>query len=159
MPKNTITETKLVKGLKTKFNKQITEEYVEPNRIKISTSPTNLKAVALAIKELGFDQIISQGATDYPDDNLFRVEYHAICVSIKKFRRIMFAIMTTIPKNKPEIETLLDIWPSVEFHEQETFENFGITFINHPRMERLLLPEDWDDIPPLRKDFSLPGRD
>ena len=122
MPKNTITETKLVKGLKTKFNKQITEEYVEPNRIKISTSPTNLKAVALAIKELGFDQIISQGATDYPDDNLFRVEYHAICVSIKKFRRIMFAIMTTIPKNKPEIETLLDIWPSVEFHEQETLE-------------------------------------
>ena len=41
----------------------------------------------------------------------------------------------------------------------ETFENFGITFLNHPRMERLLLPEDWDDIPPLRKDFSLPGRD
>ena len=48
--------------------------------------------------------------------------------------------MTTIPKDKPEIETLIDIWPSAEFHEQETFENFGITFINHPRMEKLLLP-------------------
>jgi NADH-quinone oxidoreductase subunit C len=34
----------------------------------------------------------------------------------------------------------------------------GIIFEGHPRMERLLLPEDWNDIPPLRKEFKLPSR-
>ena len=70
----------------------------------------------------------------------------------------MFSIMTEISKDNPEIETLIDIFPSAEFNEQETYENFGITFNGHPRMEKLLLPEDWDDIPPLRKDYILPGR-
>tara|TARA_B100001013_G_scaffold338954_1_gene260423 strand:- start:4869 stop:5348 length:480 start_codon:yes stop_codon:yes gene_type:complete len=158
MPKKTKIETALIESLKKKFNTTIKEEYVKPNRIKFSTTSDNFRNLAQAVKELGFDQVISQGGTDYPDNNEFRVEYHIICVSIKKFRSIIFSLMTTIPKDKPEIETLIDIWPSAEFHEQETFENFGITFINHPRMEKLLLPEDWDDIPPLRKDFHLPGR-
>lgn len=151
-------ENKFIESLKDKFKDKIKVEYVEHNRIKVSTNKKNFKTLAIAVKELGFEQVISQGGTDYPDNKKFRVEYHVICLSNKKFRRIMFSLMTEISKAKPEIETLIDVWPSAEFHEQETFENFGITFVNHPRMERLLLPEDWDDIPPLRKDFRLPGR-
>ena len=137
---------------------KIKTEYVITNRIKVSTSQDNFKNLAIAVKDLGFEQVISQGGTDYPDNNVFRLEYHLICVSKKKLRRIMFSIMTEISKDKPEIDTLIEIFPSAEFHEQETYENFGITFIGHPRKERLLLPEDWDDIPPLRKDYILPGR-
>lgn len=152
------TENQLAKSLKDQFKNKIKEEYVESNRIKISTSPENLKNLAIAVKELGFEQVMSQGGTDYPENNVYRIEYHIICVSKKKLRSIIFSIMTEIPKDKPEIDTLIDVFPSAEFHEQETFENFGITFIGHPRMEKLLLPEDWDDIPPLRKDYILPGR-
>ncbi|MBH58894.1 MAG: NADH-quinone oxidoreductase subunit C [Thaumarchaeota archaeon] len=158
MPSNLDTENQLVKSLTDKFKTKIKTEYVKHNRIKISTSQDNLKSLASSVKELGFEQVISQGGTDYPDNNVFRIEYHIICVSKKKLRSIMFSIMTEISKDNPEIETLIDIFPSAEFHEQETYENFGITFIGHPRMERLLLPEDWDDIPPLRKDYVLPGR-
>ena len=158
MPAKLDTENQLVTSLTDQFKNKIKTEYVMTNRIKVSTSQDNFKNLAIAVKDLGFEQVISQGGTDYPDNNVFRLEYHLICVSKKKLRRIMFSIMTEISKDKPEIDTLIEIFPSAEFHEQETYENFGITFIGHPRKERLLLPEDWDDIPPLRKDYILPGR-
>ena len=158
MPAKLDTENQLVTSLTDQFKNKIKTEYVITNRIKVSTSQDNFKNLAIAVKNLGFEQVISQGGTDYPDNNVFRLEYHLICVSKKKLRRIMFSIMTEISKDNPEIDTLIEIFPSAEFHEQETYENFGITFIGHPRKERLLLPEDWDDIPPLRKDYILPGR-
>ena len=158
MPAKLDTENQLVTSLTDQFKNKIKTEYVITNRIKVSTSQDNFKNLAIAVKDLGFEQVISQGGTDYPDNNVFRLEYHLICVSKKKLRRIMFSIMTEISKDKPEIDTLIEIFPSAEFHEQETYENFGITFIGHPRKEILLLPEDWDDIPPLRKDYILPGR-
>ena len=158
MPAKLDTENQLVTSLTDQFKNKIKTEYVITNRIKVSTSQDNFKNLAIAVKNLGIEQVISQGGTDYPDNNVFRLEYHLICVSKKKLRRIMFSIMTEISKDKPEIDTLIEIFPSAEFHEQETYENFGITFIGHPRKERLLLPEDWDDIPPLRKDYILPGR-
>ena len=158
MPAKLDTENQLVTSLTDQFKNKIKTEYVITNRIKVSTSQDNFKNLAIAVKNLAFEQVISQGGTDYPDNNVFRLEYHLICVSKKKLRRIMFSIMTEISKDKPEIDTLIEIFPSAEFHEQETYENFGITFIGHPRKERLLLPEDWDEIPPLRKDYILPGR-
>jgi NADH-quinone oxidoreductase subunit C len=47
---------------------------------------------------------------------------------------------------------------SVEFHEREVFEMLGVYFEGHPDNRRLLLPEDWADLPPLRKDFRNKGR-
>jgi len=54
--------------------------------------------------------------------------------------------------------SLRDIFYSVEFHERECFEMLGVYFDGHPDNRRLLLPEDWADIPPLRKDFRVKGR-
>jgi len=57
-----------------------------------------------------------------------------------------------------KLPTLRDIFYSVEFHEREIFEMFGVYFEGHPDNRRLLLPEDWADLPPLRKDFAIKGR-
>ena len=53
---------------------------------------------------------------------------------------------------------LHDVFPSVSFHERECFEMLGVYFDGNPDNRRLLLPEDWADIPPLRKDFAIKGR-
>ena len=34
----------------------------------------------------------------------------------------------------------------------------GVKFEGHPDLRGILLPEDWNDIPPLRKDYVSPGR-
>jgi len=155
-------EKRILESLKSKFGESILEDGWEgalaPKRIKTFASREKIVEVAQAIKELGFDQVISQGGTDYPKDDIFKVNYHLIAVDNEELKPIILSLATKLPRNDPKMSTLTNVWRSAEFHEQETFENFGIFFEGHPRMERLLLPEDWDDIPPLRKEFTLPGR-
>lgn len=56
----------------------------------------------------------------------------------------------------PAIPSLVSLWLAADWHERETFDMFGIHFIGHPNLKRILM---WDDYPyyPLRKDFPLAG--
>ena len=58
----------------------------------------------------------------------------------------------------PVLPSLIEIFPSVNYHEREAAEMLGIMFQGHPNLTRLFLPEDWDDIPPMLKAYRLPGR-
>lgn len=60
-----------------------------------------------------------------------------------------------LDRNNPEIETVSDIWRTAEFHEREVYDLFGVKFLNHPDLRRLLLTDDFDGYP-LRKDFEDP---
>lgn len=52
------------------------------------------------------------------------------------------------------VPSAVPIWMYANWHEREAFDMFGIIFQGHPNLKRLLLPEDWNDIPPLRKEFK-----
>ena len=158
MSQNIEKEQSLLASLKSKVGDAATELYVNPKRIKVLTESARIFAVAKAIRELGFDQVMSVGGTDFPKEDVFALDYHLISVGNDDLRKIIFNLSTKIPRKEPKISSLISVWQSAEYHEQETFEMLGIMFEGHPRMERLLLPEDWDDIPPLRKEFQLPGR-
>ena len=64
-------------------------------------------------------------------------------------------IKAKLEREHPEIETVSDIWRTAEFHEREVFDLFGIIFLNHPDLRRLILTDDFDGYP-LRKDFEDP---
>ncbi len=55
-----------------------------------------------------------------------------------------------------EIESVSNIWKSAEWPEREAWEMFGINFVNHPDLRKLLLPDEFDGYP-LRKDFPTKG--
>ncbi len=57
----------------------------------------------------------------------------------------------------PEIESVTAIWPTANWHEREAYDLFGIRFLHHPDLRRILLPDTWD-CHPLRKDYPLEGR-
>jgi NADH:ubiquinone oxidoreductase subunit C len=59
-------------------------------------------------------------------------------------------------REKPVVDTLSDIWKTAEFHEREVFDLFGISFMNHPDMQRLFLDDGYGF--PLRKDFTDESR-
>lgn len=58
-------------------------------------------------------------------------------------------------REAPEIETVSNIWRTAELHEREVFDLFGIKFLNHPDLRRLLLTDDWVGYP-MRKDYEDP---
>lgn len=64
-------------------------------------------------------------------------------------------IKVKLDRNNPEIETVSDIWRTAEFHEREVFELFGVKFLHHPDLRRLVLTDDFEGYP-LRKDFEDP---
>ena len=69
--------------------------------------------------------------------------------------RHTLVIKTKLDRNDPEIETVSDIWRTAEFHEREVYDLFGVKFLHHPDLRRLLLTDDFNGYP-LRKDFEDP---
>ena len=58
-------------------------------------------------------------------------------------------------RENPAIETVCHIWRTAELHEREAYDLFGIKFLNHPDLRRLLLTDDWEGYP-MRKDYVDP---
>ena len=69
--------------------------------------------------------------------------------------RQTIVIKANLERENPEIKTVSDIWRTAEFHEREVFELFGVKFIDHPDLRRLILTDDFEGFP-LRKDFEDP---
>ena len=133
--------------------------FIKHLRIKIAVEPSNIIRVATYLRDrLGFDHAESVTGTDYPKDNQVEVIYHLGSYTRQDFAGQVISVATRTNRDDPTLPSLIGVFKSVEYHEREIFEMLGIYFEGHPRNERFLLPEDWADIPPLRKEFRIKGR-
>ena len=150
-----------------KFGEKVEVAFVKEDRVRINVSKENVHDVAEFIRDgLNFDHVESVSGVDYPQDKEIEVVYHIGSYTDPSLARQILVLSTRaqreenpIPGNDAtKLPSLRDIFYSVEFHEREVFEMFGVYFEGHPDNRRLLLPEDWADLPPLRKDFAIKGR-
>lgn len=150
-----------------KFGTRITVAFVKPDRVRIDVGRDDVKEVAEFLRDvLNFDHAESVSGVDYPQDKEIEVVYHLGSYTDPSLSRQILVLTTRaqreenpIPGNDAtKLPSLREIFYSVEFHEREIFEMFGVYFQGHPDNRRLLLPEDWADLPPLRKDFAIKGR-
>ncbi len=150
-----------------KFGDKVEVGFVKEDRVRINVGRENVHDVAEFIRDgLNYDHVESVSGVDYPQDNEIEVVYHIGSYDDSSLARQILVLATRaqretnpIPGNDAtRLPTLRDVFYSVEFHEREVFEMFGVFFEGHPDNRRLLLPEDWADLPPLRKDFTIKGR-
>ncbi|HUI30385.1 MAG TPA: NADH-quinone oxidoreductase subunit C [Candidatus Acidoferrales bacterium] len=99
--------------------------------------------------ELKFDYLICLSGVDFNDGNL-GIVYHLS--SMPKRHRIVLKVK--VPKDKPEVPSVESVWKTANWHEREAFDLFGIVFLDHPDLRRILLPDDWEGFP-LRKDYKV----
>jgi NADH-quinone oxidoreductase subunit C len=66
-------------------------------------------------------------------------------------------VRTKVPREAPEVESIVDIYPGAGWPERETHEMFGVQFAGNPNLQPLLLPPEFEGHP-LRKEFVLATR-
>jgi len=151
--------TEILKSITDKFGNRIKIIYDIHNRSKIMVEPESLVETAIFLRDnFGFDHVESASGTDYPKEEKIEINYHLGTYSNSDLLPYVLVLSTKVDREDPKSNSLINILPSVELFERETYEMLGVYFIGHPRNERFLLPEDWADIPPLRKDFRSKGR-
>ena len=150
-----------------KFGEKTKVDFVKPDRIRLSVKKEDIVDIAKYIRdELNFDHAESVTGVDFPNDKEIEVVYHLGSYTDPSLERKELTLATRASrednpnpgKDSTKLPSLRDIFFSVEFHERECFEMLGVYFEGHPDNRRLLLPEDWADLPPLRKDFAIKGR-
>jgi NADH:ubiquinone oxidoreductase subunit C len=152
-------EKGLVEQIRGKFGDLVKVVFIKPLRIKILVEPQDIVRVASFLRDsMGFDHAESVGGTDYPKDNQIEVIYHLGSYTREELAAHILWLTTRTDRDDARLPTLINVYKSVEYHERECYEMLGVYFEGHPRNERFLLPEDWADIPPLRKDFRIKGR-
>ena len=160
-------EKEMTDKISEKFGDKVEITYVKPTRVGVKTGKENVKDVAEFIRnELNFDHAESVSGIDYPEDKEIEVVYHLGSYTDPSLSRQILALSTRAPRednpdpgnDSTRLPSLRDVFYSVEFHERECFEMLGVYFEGHPDNRRLLLPEDWADLPPLRRDFAIKGR-
>ncbi len=129
-----------------------TIEFVEQGSqfLNVIVTPQQLKSLSLFLRnnpELKFDFLFCLTGVDWITHLM--VVYH---LTSTEFNHDIVLKVKLEDRGNPEIETVSDIWKTAEFHEREIFDLFGIKFINHPDLRRILLEDDWSGYP-LRKDY------
>jgi NADH-quinone oxidoreductase subunit C len=153
---------KLISNLKSTFpqavvNKQFNEATLSIYGNEIIKTLKKLKTSS----QFKFLQLIDIAAVDYSqypqklfDNNRYAVVYHLL--SIKNNQRLRVRAFVE-DNNFPVIETATTVYANADWYEREAFDLFGVMFLNHPDLRRILT--DYGFIGhPFRKDFPMIGK-
>ena len=105
--------------------------------------------------EIDCDYMVHVSSVDWQDDEeRFEVVWEV--ASIRKRHRIR--LKARVPESDCQVDSLTDLWLGANFMEREVYDMMGIRFRNHPDLRRILMPDDYTEGYPLRKDFPLQGK-
>jgi NADH-quinone oxidoreductase subunit C len=117
----------------------------------------DLPVIAKVLRDgdnLRFELCSGVSGVHYPADagRELHAVYHLLSMTYN--RRIRLEV--TCPDADPHIPSIVDTYPTNDWHERETYDMFGIIFDGHPGLARILMPDDWPGHPQ-RKDYPLGG--
>jgi NADH-quinone oxidoreductase subunit C len=102
-----------------------------------------------------YDYLSDVTAVEHRDyEAPIEVVWHLRSLPFRRFLRLK----AQIPKNQLEIPSVWSVYKGADWLEREAFDMFGIRFIGHPDLRRILMWEQYREGYPLRKDFPLRGR-
>jgi len=141
----------------------------QPAESYFSVAPGEIKNVSLYLRDtegLFFDNLMVLSGVD--DDNGEKIKaedgtfttsggtlsvfYHLESTSLKH----KVTLRVAMPRERPELESVAEVWRTADWHEREAYDLFGFIFLNHPDLRRILMPYDWEAGYPLRKDYKNP---
>ncbi|MFQ6084971.1 MAG: NADH-quinone oxidoreductase subunit C [Candidatus Bathyarchaeia archaeon] len=147
-------ETRIVKETRSRFRRYVVKGHVQrKGRIFLSVKKDGiLEILRFLDKNFDLNHPVSVTGTDMLRDRLFELVYHVSSVSNK----VLLTMKTQVPRDDPKVPSIISVLPGADWHEREMHEMLGVNFDGNPNVGiRVLLPEDWDEGYPLRKDYKL----
>ena len=130
--------------------KVIKKEVVSQYQVSFEVKKDDVHSMLTFLKTSGWIQLSYLSAIDWPEAN----EFELIYIVFNWDKAVHIQIRTRLDRENPVMASILPIFPGCKYYERETHEFFGIKFPGNPDHEKQLILEEWDDIPPLRKDFD-----
>jgi NADH-quinone oxidoreductase subunit C len=107
---------------------------------------------AMCIDLTAVDYLTHQGSRQIPGGiKPERFEVVASFLSYRRRERIRARVQ--VPLHDPTLASITTVYPGADYLEREVFDLFGIEFVGHPDLSRILMPETWEGHP-LRKDYA-----
>jgi len=135
---------------------QLTGKAVAPSVQKgdylgLDVGRENLVAVCRFLRDqLGFDLLSCISGTDMLDH--LETVYHIRSTT----RGQLIQLKVRVESEKPEVDSVVSVWPTANWLERETYDMYGIRFAGHPDLRRMLLDDDFEGYPLLKSFHQVP---
>ena len=141
----------IVQALQDKFSTSL-EEFRDEIHVFINAQDI-IQALTLLRDKYDFELLSAMTAVDYWPQQSPR--FHVIYQVSSLAKNLRMQLRVPVDEADPKIPTATGVYEVANWREREIMDMFGITAEGHPDPRTLLLPEDWKDKHPLRKDFPL----
>jgi len=138
------------------FADAIERVVVDRGELTLHIVPEKIVEVCLVMRDddaLRFELCSSVSGVDYlgSDDRRLHVVYQLTSMTYR--RRIRLEAAVPADGSLPSVTS---VYPTADWQEREAYDMFGVIFIGHPNLTRILMPDDWEGFPQ-RKDYPLGG--
>jgi NADH-quinone oxidoreductase subunit C len=146
----------IINKIKEKFPGSIIDSSEFRGDLSLLVKKNSLKEIALFLRddqELKFNFCKDVTAIDWAK----RKERYTVIYLIYSYSgKVELKLKVNLDESDLNCESLSSVWKSADWYERETFDMYGINFLNHPDLRRVYMPEEFE-YHPLRKDFPLLG--
>src|SRR3954452_6478543 len=152
------TPSPAVPALRAEFGSAIERSFVSSGQTVVFATRDRSHDVLAWLRDTPgqeFNYLTDVTAVDYRDpERPLEVVYQLRSLGRKAALRLKVAL----DRRKPlEVQSVYDLWRGADWLEREVFDMFGVTFVGHPDLRRILMWETYAEGYPLRKDFPLRG--
>lgn len=144
-----------------KFGADVFSFRMEHDILTFEASSSQIKNVIAYMKEdqkLRFNFMTDLCGVHYPD-NKKEAQFAVVYLLHNWIDNVRVRVKTFLNGDKPEVDTTVDIFAAANWMERETYDFYGINFLGHPNLKRILNDEGMISFP-MRKEYPLedPGR-
>jgi NADH-quinone oxidoreductase subunit C len=123
------------------------------DKAALLVNPAAIESVLEHLRGKGFGFLASVHGVDYfPEEPRLGVHYELL--DMRSVDRI--TVKLRVPTDAPTVQSVTPKWPTANHQEREVYDMFGVEFVGHPDLRRILMPEDYEGHPQ-RRDFPMGG--